>query len=236
MERERIPGAGAAARHAGGLMGVIGTGQAAGLRAAPLRQPRDIEKLLQWVYHEQRAHIVIERGAGLFEAEAAIDGVAGSYVSSCGCADVARIQALGVRVDGGGRDAGALDPDAEVIHRAVMQLTDRVQGLPRWRLVLQNAVERSRPHAMLGEFPRPIARLNREGKPEVHWLDKGRRFGVCQLDYQPSASAILAAREEYAAWHQALRLLAFVLQREKRVTKFHALSPAAPAAPWLEAR
>ncbi|MBS7792178.1 hypothetical protein KTR66_19420 [Roseococcus sp. SDR] len=217
-------------------MGALGTRQAASLRPAPQRQPIDIERLLVWVYRDQRADVVIDRGAGLYEAEAALDGVAGSYVSVCGCAAVARIQALGVRVDRQGRDAGALDPDAEVIHRAVMQLSDRVAGLPRSRLVIQNAATASRPDAMVDEVPRPIPILNREGRPAVEWLDKGRRFGVCRVDYQPSASAILAAREEYAAWHQALRLLAFVLQREPRVTKFHALSPAAPAAPWLEAR
>lgn len=196
-------------------------------------QPIDIEALLVWAYRDQKADVVISRGVGLHGLEAAADGVASYASSACGCAAVARIAELGVRVDQAGRDAGALHPDAEVVHRAVMRLTDRVNGLPRWRLVVQNAARGERPDAMVGEVPRPIPLLQRDGRPMVNWTDKGKRYGSCPVEYAPSAAMILAAQAEYAAWHAGLRLLALALQHEGGLTRWYPLQPEASAAPWL---
>jgi hypothetical protein len=196
-------------------------------------QPIDIEALLVWAYREQKADVVISRGVGLHGLEAEADGVAIYAVSNCGCASVARIAELGVRVDRAGRDAGALHPDAEIVHRAVMRLTDRVQGLPRWRLVIQNAARGERPDAMVREVPRPVPILQRDGRPVVHWTDKGKRYGSCPIEYAPSAALILAAQAEYAAWHSALLLLALALQSEGGLSRWYPLRPEAPATPWL---
>jgi hypothetical protein len=203
------------------------------VRASALqRQPIDIEDLLVWTYRDQRADVVIERGIGLHGLEAAADGVPSFQVSACGCAAVARIGELGVRVDQHGRGAGALDEDAELVHRAVMRLTDRVQGLPRWRLVIQNAARGERPDAMVTAVPRPVALLQRDGRPVVNWSDKGKRYGSCPVEYAPSAALILAAQAEYAAWHSALMLLALHLQSE-RLVRWFPLRPAASPRPWL---
>lgn len=207
---------------------------AAKARAQALQcEPKDIEGLLVWVYRDQKADLVISRGVGLHGLEAAADGVASYASSACGCAAVARIGELGVRVDQAGRDGGALHPDAEVVHRAVMRLTDRVNGLPRSRLIIQNAARGERPDAMVGQVPRPRPLLQRDGRPVVHWTDKGKRYGSCPVQYAPSAAMILAAQAEYSAWHATLRLLAIALQAEGQMTKYWPLPPAAPAAPWL---
>jgi hypothetical protein len=203
--------------------------------AASTRQPIDIEELLVWTYRAQKADQVIRRGAGLHALEALADGVEIHATSACGCAGVARIAELGVRVDQMGRDSGALHPDAEVVHRAVMQLDDKVQGLPRSRLVIVHAARAERPGDLACEIPRPVPRLNRNGSVQVQWLDQGRKRGFCPIDYQPSVALIDAAREEYAAWHAALRLLHLALHDDARLTRWHPLRPAAPAEPWNHA-
>jgi hypothetical protein len=203
------------------------------VRASALqRQPIDIEDLLVWTYRDQRADVVIERGIGLFDQEGEADGIVKQREAACGVLAVARSCLLGGRVDGGGRSAGALDEDAELVHRAVMRLTDRVQGLPRWRLVIQNAARSERPDAMVTAVPRPVALLQRDGRPVVNWSDKGKRYGSCPVEYAPSAALILAAQAEYAAWHSALMLLALALQSE-RLSRWFPLRPSAPARPWL---
>ena len=205
------------------------------IQGRPARQPIDMEDLLVWTYRDQKADLVIRRGAGLHTLEALADGVEVHGVSACGCASVSRIAELGVRVDRSAPDQGALHPDAETVHRAVMRLDDRVHGLPRSRLVIVNAGRAERPDAMVGEVPRPIPVLNRKGEPSVVFSDAGKRYGTCPVDYQPSATMILTAREEYTAWHAALRLLAMALQHEPKLTRWYPLAPAAPEAPWISA-
>ncbi|MBS7789262.1 hypothetical protein KTR66_04615 [Roseococcus sp. SDR] len=203
-------------------------------RASALqRQPIDIEDLLVWTYRDQRADVVIERGIGLFDQEGEADGLVRQRSSACGVLAVARNALLGWRVDGGGRSAGGLHEDAELVHRAVMQLTGRVQGLPHWRLVIQNAARAERPDAMVREVPRPVPRMHRDGRVLVEWSDKGKRYGTCPVEYAPSAALILAAQAEYTAWHSALMLLALALQVERKLTRWFPLRPAAPATPWL---
>lgn len=213
-----------------GDVGMMATSQ----QVRAQRQPIDIEQLLIWTYRVQKADQVIRRGGGLHSLEALVDGVQLNATSTCGCAAVARIQELGVRVDVEGRDAGALHPDAEVVHRAVMRLTARVQGRPGWQLIIGHAAWGDRPDSMEGEMPRPIPVLNRRGLPRVEFTTPGRRQdeAMCLVEYAPSAASILLAREEYAAWHQLLRLLALALQAEPGLSRFHPLAPAAPAAPW----
>jgi hypothetical protein len=162
-----------------------------------------------------------------------MDGVELHGSSTCGCAAVARIQELGVRVDLVGRDGGALHPDAEVVHRAVMRLTARVQGRPGWQLIIAHAAWGDRPDAMVGPMPRPVPVLNRKGDPRIEYTSARRKAdeAMCLVEYAPSATSILLAREEYAAWHAMLRVLALALQGESKLGRYP-LAPAAPACPW----
>lgn len=200
------------------------------------RQPIDVEQLLVWTYRDQRADVVIRRGAGLHTLEALADGVEVTTTSACGCASVARIAELGVRVDSSGRDAGALHPDAEVIHLAVMQLTEKLAGLPLWRLVIHHASMNERPDPMVGVVPRPRPyRHPVNGEVRIEGKDRNGRYGYCPISYQPSDASIRAAREEYAAWHACLVWLVETLRIDPRLTRWHPMPPAAPAEPWNHA-
>lgn len=196
-------------------------------------EPIDVEELLVWTYRDQRADVVIGRGVGLHGLEAAADGIALQAVSACGCAGVARIAELGVRVDRMGRDAGALHPDAELVHQVVSALTGKVNGLPHAQLLIRHAARGGRPDELVCAVPRAMPYLHEaRGTVRVEWLDTKRRYGFCPISWQPSAAMIAAAREEYSAWWHALRLVAFCLMREARMVRWRALMPAAPARPW----
>lgn len=196
------------------------------------REQGDIEALLVWTYKRQKADIVIGRGVGLHDLEARADGVQIVDVSACGVAAVARIGMLGTRIDQIGRDAGDLHHDAEVVHRAVMQMDGRVNGLPRSRLIIEHAARGERPDAKVGVVPRAYPYLNPRGDVVVEWLDKGRRYGVCRVQWSPSAVLIDAAREEYQAWHRALLQLASILSEGGKLQRWTLTPFKAPVAPW----
>lgn len=198
-------------------------------RPPPGLAPIDVEELLGWTYRRQKAHLICGQGRGLHELEAAADGVVLQGGSSASA--VARILALGTMVDQSAPDPGQLHPDAEAVHRVVEQLDHRTRGLPLAWLLIQHARQGGRPDAMVGELPRPAPMLTLRGRIHVEWTDAGRRCGHCPLVYEPSATRILQAREEYAAWHRGLRLVALALQGA-RLSSWRVLAPAAPARPW----
>lgn len=200
------------------------------------RTPIPIETLLVWTYRVQRADVVIGRGVGLHSLEAAVDGVPVQASSACGCAAVARIAELGVRVDSLGRDRGDLHPDAELVHRAVLGLGGKVQGLPVAHLVIRCASRGEVPDAMVGERPQARPYLHAvNGSVRVDGRDAGGRYGWCPVSWSPSWAEIDAAREEYRVWLSALRALAFALAAEPRLVRWHPLLPEAPAEPWFRA-
>jgi hypothetical protein len=92
-----------------------------GVSAAPRKQMA-IDKLLEWVYRDQRADLIVGMGAGLMPGEAEIDGVALQGSSACGCVALGRIAELGYRIDGGGGPARTCHASAEA---------DRADGHPQ---------------------------------------------------------------------------------------------------------
>lgn len=206
------------------------------LVSRPARQPIPMDRLLVWTYRDQRADVVIGRGVGLHGLEAAADGVTIQASSACGCAAVARIAELGVRVDSLGRDRGDLHPDAELVHRAVIKLGGKVAGLPVAHLVIRCASRGEVPDAMVGERPQARPYLHAvNGSVRVDGKDANGRYGWCPISWSPSWSEIVAARDEYGVWLSAVRALAFALASEPRLMRWHPLPPEAPAEPWFRA-
>jgi hypothetical protein len=204
--------------------------------ARPIRTGIPIERLLVWTYQVQKADVVIGRGVGLHSLEAAADGVPVQASSACGCAAVARIAELGVRVDSLGRDRGDLHPDAEIVHAAVSSLTGRVNGLPIAHLIIAHAARGEVPDAMVGERPMPRPYLHAvNGTVRVDWMDSNRRYGVCPVAWSPSWPEIDAKREEYRAWWRALRALAFALSKHPKLTRWHPMLPEVAYEPWIGA-
>lgn len=195
------------------------------------KRPIDVEELLRWTYRQQRADVVLERGIGLMGPEAEVEGIeihGGSNLSV-----LERIMKLGCFVDRSGYDMGDLHPDAEVVHRLVRRLDARVAGLPLGAMLVFHARGGTRPDRELAcAMPKPVPVAHwRTGEPSVVWTDKGRRHGFCPVEYEPSASRILQAREEWRAWHRGLCLVALALHDEK-LTLWHPLAPTVAARPW----
>ena len=107
----------------------------------------DIEALVIWAFRDQKADLVVGRGAGLHEIEAAADGrprQGGSNVGS-----LIQYAALGTKIDEPGPDLGLVDPDAERIYEAVLTLNAACKGL-----VCRHGRGASRPDYGAGLRPR----------------------------------------------------------------------------------
>ena len=199
-------------------------------RVRELRRSIDVERLLWWVYRDQKADIVIGRGDGMMATEAAVDGVVIRGVSGDGVAAVISQAQLGCRVDGGGASADHLHRDAETAHRAVMRLPR-----PIALTVMQHARAGTRPDWLPEARPKAEPRMTPRGKVLVRYdvSDVHRNYGWCVIDWTTSVAQIQAARTEWALWHAALWSLSAELSRPRVMTRFLPSPPSVPAEPWL---
>ncbi len=187
----------------------------------------DIEWLLTWAYRVQLADGAEARGAG---ARASPGWAADSVVR------VARALALGtVRISGtggGGPAAEAISPDAELVHQAVRGLP-----WPRSAVVIQHARLGTRPECFLGVEPRVVPVISpRTGRPRIKYepWDRSWNYGHCLFVFEPVEPVeVIAARELYVAWWDALELLALALRVGGGLSRFRVgPRPAAPRSPW----
>jgi hypothetical protein len=191
-----------------------------------LREPTDIEALLVWTYRKQRADRVLAADAGLFDQEATIDGGQRSATSRDGVAAMARIGALGVRVNGAAASAGALHVDAEVVHDAVTSLPPIEAAL-----VIAHARAGTRPDDSEIVPPRAGPRRNERGRIircYAEW-DESRRYGWTPIGWTVEPTTADAVRVEYELWRRALDTLAFALATDGRLTRHRPTPPLALA-------
>jgi hypothetical protein len=204
----------------------------AAMRTIELCEPVDIEALLVWTYRHQCADRVIGRGIGMFVQESAMDEVYEPHGTSAdGVLAVARIGMLGTRVDGGGASAAALHIDAEIVHEAVMCLPRDAR-----ELVILHARNASRPDDDAMPMPRPYPLRAGVGRyPDravvryADW-DKHHDYGWCLVQWTSAPSSADVIRQNYATWRNALRVLAFALARDARLTRHRPIQTAAPIA------
>lgn len=186
------------------------------------RRFADFEALLTWVYRDQKADLIVAQGAGLHDVEAAADGQARFASSADGCAAVAKIGALGVRVDGGGSLAGrsgALNPLAEYVHEVIGQT---ITG----RMAIEYARSDNRPDAMVGKRARFVPDPSRK----YIYDDRGRACACRVVRIGPGPDQISMARRFYAEWWRAVHAA------RGRLEAAGVACPAftAPAEPWAE--
>lgn len=197
------------------------------------RAPVDIEALLVWAYRDQK----VERAdAGGTVYDAVLGGHTGGG-DVRGAIDALR---YGCMIGGGGGMAmslaasAAVHDDALVVHGAVRTLRRRVVELVR-----QHARLGTRPDCMARARPHLAAVLDDRDEPKVSsgWTAARRRIPqYCPVRLVDHPDSINRARRTYAAWHEALSVLAghFVSHPASltrwRVAGFAA--PARPAEPW----
>ena len=200
------------------------------MRTVDLREPTDIESLLIWTYRKQRADVVLAADAGLFDQEATIEGGQRSATSRDGVAAMARIGALGVRVNGAAASAGALHVDAEVVHDAVTTLPPIEAAL-----VIAHARAGTRPDDSEIVPPRAGPLRNDHGRLircYAEW-DESRRYGWTRIGWTVEPTTADAVRVEYGIWRRALDTLAFALATDGRLTRHRPTAPLAPVAASL---
>ena len=177
----------------------------------------DIERLLHWVYQEQRADDVDA-------ATVARPGAVGSN-----CRALMRHAALGTAIDGGGYAANDLHPDAEAAHAAVLSLPPLELGL-----VVEFARSGLRPDWLEDETVRPVKVLNRDGQPAMeYWDDRCRNPAFCLLRYDPEPAHVEFVRGVYITWWDALARLG---ERLEDLESYRVVGPDFPREPWLNNR
>lgn len=185
----------------------------------------DIEKVLWWVYQEQRADIVENKVRG--------DLLGFGETSRCGCASVARIQELGIRPDVLGYDNCAIHPDAEIIHAEVMAL-----GLMTWGLIVGHAKAGTRPEDPRGVIIKmePVYRAN--GKIRKIW-DHNNNWVGCRVRSTNSLENVNYMKDLYFRWFDGMEKLARNLaDREGLLCHYRPSPPGAWAPPsdWAARR
>jgi len=165
----------------------------------------DAERALVWAVRDQRV-VWSETVAGLHRIEREIEGGTVYAASACGCAEIERLQELGVRVDG--RSGGAeAHPDAVAIYQAALSGDRHVDAL-----LLR--------YADLGMTP-PVSLVERRCYPardargDVLVLTTDERARYCELRWTGGPEETEARRREYLTWFDAL--IAFEA-RLRRVT------------------
>ena len=207
-----------------------------------LKKTIDIETLLHWTYQRQKADLVIDRGQGLHRLEAEADGIEIQSRSADGCARIAEIIALGAKIEGLGRPAGELHPDAEAVHEAILvRLKDRETGrslalTPLQRgLLLVHARQGDRPDWMKGAVQRwePVRKADGSIKV-VYNAGPGKHIpSYCEIRLAAAQEEIDLARMVYGQWWAAMAWLRWYLTRHQ-LLKDHAITgPAAASSPWV---
>lgn len=197
--------------------------------------------LLEWVYRDQKAHVVYDQAGG-------DRWVYGARSSACGCLAVERLALAGCRIDGGGYAAGVLHADAEAVHEFVLGLWGPVRNailvnakggtLPEWEADPVR-VEPSWKHAELTDPSKPgLAAKWAEGLPargsyRVEY-DRNRNPLYCPVEIWGGVPAVVEAmRRQYELWFAGVEAVGRHFgANPERLIRHHVAELGAVARPW----
>ena len=204
----------------------------------------DVVELVNWVYADQRAHILDGRGVGLHEGEKIAAHVMHAARAGSGSsqAQFEAIMQLGVRVDKSGYDVGDLHPVAEVVNSLV-------NAMPGGRLIIEFARHRAIPEGGSFEtelgpswkveprydmvsFGAELVALPRQGAFNVVY-DRNKHPLYCPLELDHGPDYVAAMRAEYVAWHGALTgLVVECREHRDRIGGLIVSGPKLAREPW----
>jgi hypothetical protein len=207
------------------------------VRREPLKAPpiaTDVEQLLVWTYGQQQADLCL----GTYDPWRALLGSDFSWM-----VQVQTACRLGALVDGDDLVARAapvaVHDDAARVHGVVLDIVRaKLITVSVFHMLVQHARRRDRPSWCEGVTPSPLP-VYVEGQGikgrqvKVEYLDKGRRYGYCPIEWDGSAAYMEMTRKAYRAWHNGLCIVAGGLA-EVGLETWAVTGPAAPAAPWLK--
>lgn len=206
-----------------------------------MKKPVDIEDLLAWAYRDQRVGEVLGGGVplrGAIEREPM-----GS--SRDGVIMMERLGLLGCAVQGGGaRGAGEVARDAETVFEVVAGLTGGAR--PGLRALI-------RTHAAAGTVPDWVPHprpkcfalhgtyTDGRGRRHAHEYQTDRASGLgdrpyfALVGYRDMPEAVAEKRMVYAAWREALDVLATYFRRHHTLLTDHVVTGLRRSpAPWDE--
>jgi hypothetical protein len=194
----------------------------------------DVVELVNWVYAEQRAHLVDGHGIGLHEGERAAAGLRHNVRSAH--AQFERILQLGCRIDRHGHDAGDLHPVAEAVNELVGSM------LSARAMIINFASRGSIPDGFdfemkLGPSWKVEAKYDAQGTPRpgsFHMAyDKNKHPAYCLLAYDHGPDYQRELRAEYVSWHDALsELVVLCCKHRARLGGLMVTGPKLLRGPW----
>ena len=155
------------------------------------KKPIDIINLLRWVYQQQKAHVIVDSGAGLYGIEAEWAGLEVRGVSGDGVCRVLNNCMLGTSIDGSGKASGALHPDAMTVHLHLKQLSAEMKKQKRFDELHKPIIQ-------------PMRRPN--GGIAMVW-DKNKNAVLCRIITVLSVDTINFNRSIYSDWVEGLAML-----------------------------
>lgn len=179
-----------------------------------------VDVLVEWALARQRAG---DSTAGLYQLEAEADGI--EWQNRTMLSQVEQIAALGCRIDVSSGRSAAVHPAADAVAAAVRALPggERIAHAARW--------------GMPNGWAAPVRwlapeRWDVEGGRAM-WCYVERTQGAhCPLIRVGSDESVALARDEYRAWWDALKMLAWVLAG--RALGFIVEGPGVAREPWLD--
>jgi hypothetical protein len=191
----------------------------------------DVEAFLTWVYRDQKAHVVVERGAGLHVLEREAAGLNVVRVAADGVSNVAEAMAVGAIIRGSGLAAmsGALHADAETTHRIVSLMPSRARSL-----VIASALVAARPDWKPEACHRFVVVPTENGKLIRHDYDRNRNKlrSWCTVIEVDNPDDVKIFRTAYELWHATLGRIADHLTNNRILVDHRLGQLLAPAAPW----
>ncbi len=186
------------------------------------RKPRkiiDVEELLQWTYHTQRAHVIDLQD----NQRTGPVGYKTSFLA------IERFARMGVKVDNVHKSSTHhTHTDAETIHNTVKTLK------PLWiGLLIHYANMGTRPDWMPGATPKIVPALDKHGKPKIVYHDARtkRKPAYCVVRSEPSIEEIEFVRGVYTQWWDAMDSLLKKLPELQTYTV--KMNPYTLRKPWL---
>lgn len=187
-----------------------------------------IDQFLIWVYQNQKASEVIDRGVGLYPAEMIADGLTPIAVSGDGCFQCEQNGLLGTRVDYSGRGTAALHPDAEYTHDLV--LSRSVDKIVRG-IVIEYGKSGREPEWQTADAGF-VPVLGKGGKLK-YIKDENRVKRGCAVQPVFTNDHRDHKRWQYTTWWDALETFRLILI-ERGMLKDHVLEPCSlKREPWL---
>lgn len=212
-----------------------------------MKKTLDVERLVSWAFREElpkKPYPVSDFWARLIELGGRIDeGLAYSDQPGFLCEEPPHPDALLVSHAVAQLEEQEIDLD---VSREILMGTlacwlpedDRILRLSlRFQtraLISMHAQMGTRPEWDVGEI-KPQRTLGRNGKPIVHGITPGGRYGdgaLCPLQLNIDPLVIANARGEYAAWRAGLSTVKAQLE-SWTLADFKLTGPIAPPAPWI---